>query len=402
MNAKFTPLAQRYHKALLDDVIPFWERHSPDRECGGYFTCLDRDGSVYDTDKFLWLQARQVWTFSMLHNQLEKRDSWLGLARHGAEFLKRHGRDENGDWYFSLTREGRPLIQPYNIFSDCFAAMAFSQFARAANDDEAREIAAHTYGNILRRKDRPKGKYTKAVPATRPSVSLALPMILANVTQELEWQLDSATFDRVIDTCLEEVFSLFLDKERQILHEQVAPDGTKQDSFEGRTINPGHGIEAMWFIMDIAERRKSRALAEKAVAVALSTLKLGWDPDFGGIFYFRDSQGHPPQQLEWDQRLWWVHMETLVALLKGFRLTGQEACWTWFERVHAYTWGHFPDPERGEWYGYLDRRGEVLLPLKGGKWKGCFHVPRGLYLCMRELEKLNETPDPSRPAGGGQ
>ena len=400
MIAKTAELARQYRQALLDDVLPFWERHSLDLECGGYFTCLDRDGSVFDTDKFLWLQARQVWTFSMLYNRLEKRDAWLRAARHGADFLKRYGRSGDGDWYFSLTRDGSPLVQPYNIFSDCFAAIAFSQYARAANDEEAGEIAARTYGNILRRRTQPKGSYTKAVPGTRPSISLALPMILANVTQEMEWQLDAPTFDHVIDTCLEEVFSLFLDKERLILHEQVAPDGTKQDCFEGRTINPGHGIEAMWFIMDIAERRNSPSLAKRATDVALSTLELGWDREFGGIHYFQDSQGHPPQQLEWDQKLWWVHVETLVALLKGFRLTGEDACRVWFERVHDYTWAHFPDPRFGEWYGYLNRRGEVLLPLKGGKWKGCFHVPRGLYLCMRELETLNEAAGRAGTAGG--
>jgi len=83
-----------------------------------------------------------------------------------------------------------------------------------------------------------------------------------------------------------------------------------------------------------------------------------------------------------------------VALLKGYRLTGRPECWEWFERLHDYTWKHFPDPEYGEWYGYLNRAGEVLLPLKGGKWKGCFHVPRGLYLCLRELEKLPAFPIP--------
>jgi N-acylglucosamine 2-epimerase len=184
------------------------------------------------------------------------------------------------------------------------------------------------------------------------------------------------------------VFSLFLDEGTQLLHEQVGPDGTKLDCFEGRVINPGHGIEAMWFLMDIAERRNDRPLMQQAISVALNTLEFGWDKEHGGIFYFLDAQGHPPQQLEWDQKLWWVHIETLVALLKGYRLTGQPACWDWFEKIHAYTWKHFPDPSFGEWYGYLNRRGEVLLPLKGGKWKGCFHVPRGLYLCMREFEKL--------------
>ena len=388
MTTRFSGLEQQYRNALLNDVLPFWEAHSVDREQGGFFTCLGRDGSVFDTDKFLWLQARQVWTFSMLYSRLEHRATWLQLARHGAEFLQRHGRDGEGNWYFSLARDGRPLVQPYNIFSDCFAAMAFSQCALAANDEAAKQIAERTYRNILRRKDDPKGKYSKAVPGTRPIISLALPMILANLTLELEWLLERGTFDEGIDTCLREVFSLFLDEGTQLLHEQVGPDGTKLDCFEGRVINPGHGIEAMWFLMDIAERRNDRPLMQQAISVALNTLEFGWDKEHGGIFYFLDAQGHPPQQLEWDQKLWWVHIETLVALLKGYRLTGQPACWDWFEKIHAYTWKHFPDPSFGEWYGYLNRRGEVLLPLKGGKWKGCFHVPRGLYLCMREFEKL--------------
>jgi N-acylglucosamine 2-epimerase len=398
MSTNFGRLSQQYAHALLDDVIPFWMQHSVDPENEGYFTCLARDGSVYDTDKFIWLQSRQVWMFSMLYNRLEKRDAWLEMARHGAEFLRRHGRDADGNWYFSLARDGRPLVQPYNIFSDCFAAMAFSQYALAANDESARQIADSTYRQILGRKDNPKGKYNKTVPGTRPLVSLSLPMILANLTLELEWLLDPGTFNQVVDTCVREVFDLFLDKEKQVLREQVAPDGSKVDCFEGRLLNPGHGIEAMWFILDIAERRNDRPMMERAGDVILQTLELGWDKPHGGICYFLDALGHPPQQLEWDQKLWWVHVETLVALLKCYRLTGRKACWTWYERVHDYTWKHFPDPEFGEWFGYLDRRGDVLLPLKGGKWKGCFHVPRGLFLCMRELEKLEANPINDRTA----
>ncbi len=104
-----------------------------------------------------------------------------------------------------------------------------------------------------------------------------------------------------------------------------------------------------------------------------------------------DAQGHPPQQLEWDQKLWWVHLETLVALAMAYRLTGRKDCWAWYQKVHDYTWEHFSDPDHGEWYGYLNRRGEVLLPLRGGKWKGCFHVPRALYLCWQQFEQLNNS-----------
>ena len=75
-------------------------------------------------------------------------------------------------------------------------------------------------------------------------------------------------------------------------------------------------------------------------------------------------------------------------MLKGYSLTGNEKCLGWFLKLDDYLWKHFKDNEFPEWFGYLNRRGEVLLPLKGGKWKGCFHVPRALYQIMTMLEGL--------------
>ena len=56
------------------------------------------------------------------------------------------------------------------------------------------------------------------------------------------------------------------------------------------------------------------------------------------------------------------------------------------DKIFDDTWDHFKDPEYPEWYGYLNREGNPLLDLKGGKWKGCFHVPRGLYEIWKILE----------------
>jgi N-acylglucosamine 2-epimerase len=388
MTQNLLDLSRLYRETLLEDIIPFWMQHSIDHEQGGYFTCLDRQGQVYDTDKFIWLQNRQVWMFSTFYNQIEPNPEWLKVAEHGAQFLAKHGRDEHGDWYFSLDRSGQPLIQPYNIFSDCFAAMAFSQYAAASGQEWAKEIALQAYGNVLRRQDNPKGKYTKAYPGTRPLKSLAVPMILANLTLEMSWLLPPAELDRVLAATVQEVMTDFRDPEQGYLREAVSPMGQRVDCYEGRLLNPGHGIEAMWFMMDIAQRQGNRELLLQATEVVIKTLEFAWDHQHGGIYYFLDDRGYPPQQLEWDQKLWWVHLETLVALAMGFRLTGDARCWEWYRKVHAYTWGHFADPAHGEWFGYLNREGKVLLNLKGGKWKGCFHVPRAMLLCWREFDKL--------------
>jgi N-acylglucosamine 2-epimerase len=377
----FSEYSQLYLRNLLDDCLPFWQRHSLDRESGGYFTCLNRNGEVYDTDKFVWLQARQVWTFAMLYNRFEKRDKWLDIAAHGADFLRKHGTDAEGNWYFSLDRQGNSLVQPYSIFSDAFAAIAFSQYALATDDEAAKQIALNAYHNVWRRKDNPKGKYSKAVPGTRPLKSFAIPMILSNVTLELEWLLGAEETQRLVDSCVDEIMTLFVDSHRGIIFENILPDGSHCDCFDGRLINPGHGIEGMWFIMEIAARKRDRALIERCINLALSITEFGWDREYGGIFYFLDAEGKPPQQLEWDQKLWWVHLEALVAMAMGYALTRRRECWEWYERIHDYAWKRFPDPQYGEWFGYLNRRGEVLLDLKGGKWKGCYHVPRALYRC---------------------
>jgi N-acylglucosamine 2-epimerase len=390
MTPNFLALSQLYRDTLLHNIIPFWMEHSIDHTHGGYFTCLDLQGQVYDTDKFIWLQNRQVWMFSTFYNQIEKNPDWLQVAAQGAEFLAQHGRDANGDWYFSLDRTGQPLIQPYNIFSDCFAAMAFSQYAAASGESAAQEIALQAYQNVLRRQDNPKGKYTKAYPGNRPMKSLAVPMILANLTLEMSWLLPPAELDRVLTATVKEVMEDFRDPEQGYMREAVDPRGQRVDCYEGRLLNPGHGIEAMWFMMDIAQRQGNRELLLQATEVVIKTLEFAWDKEYGGIYYFMDDRGHPPQQLEWDQKLWWVHLETLVALAMGYRLTGDARCWEWYQRVHEYTWTHFADAEYGEWFGYLNRRGEVLLNLKGGKWKGCFHVPRAMLLCWREFEQLSK------------
>lgn len=386
--ADFKALAAQYKSELLDRVVPFWLDKSQDEEFGGYFTCLDRDGSVYDTDKFIWLQGREVWMFSKLYNEVEQRKEWLDCAIQGAEFLKKYGHDGNLNWYFALDRQGNPLVEPYNIFSYTFAVIAFGQLAKATGSEEYAKIAKDTFDIVLSKVDNPKGRWSKASPGARQMKTFDLPMILCNVALEIEHLLDPDFLQQTIDTCLHEVLDVFYRPELGLIVEALGKDGELVDSLDGRKLNPGHAIESCWFIMDLGKRLGRQDLIDKAVEICLSEAKYGWDEQYGGIFYFMDRLGKPRHELEFDLKLWWVHLEALISFIKGYQLTGRKECLEWFERIHKYTWEHFRDEEYPEWFGYLNRRGEVLLPLKGGKWKGCFHVPRGLLNCWKILDEL--------------
>jgi len=377
----------KYKQELLQNVLPFWTKNSNDKEYGGFFTCLDREGGVYDTDKFMWLQGRQIWTMATMYNEVEAKAEWKEMALQGAEFILKNGRDENGDWYFALDRYGKPLVQPYNIFSDCFATMGLAALYKIEKNDQYADVAVSTFNRILERRDNPKGKYNKQYPNSRSLKGFSLPMILSNLALELEHIIDKQTVDQLIDEVMHEVMDVFYQKDTGLIMESVNLDGSFSDTFEGRLVNPGHIIEAMWFMMDLAIRREDADLMNLCIDIAIRALNYGWDQQYGGILYFKDILDKPLLQLEWDQKLWWVHLEALVCMAKGYAYTGRKDCKEWFEKLDEYSFSRFSDPSYGEWYGYLNRQGEPLLTLKGGKWKGCLHVPRALYKIYSTLEQ---------------
>jgi N-acylglucosamine 2-epimerase len=385
---RIADLLSQYRHCLFDDVIPFWIKHSIDQQHGGYLTCLDRDGSVYGTDKAMWLQGREVWMLSKLYNTVEKRSEWIEAARTGYDFLVTHGFDTDGRVFFQTTRDGRPLRKRRYLFAESFAVIACAEFAKATGDERALQRARDTYRLMVRLYRTPGALPPKVLPATRQAKSHAMPMILLATTQELR-QVDSdALYKDIVDSSLHEIFNHFVKPNEHALLETVGLNGERLDSPQGRCINPGHAIESAWFIMREGQTRNDASLIKSALDILDWSLEWGWDPKYGGLLYFVDVEGKPPEQLEWDMKLWWPHTEALYATLLAHHLTGNVKYADWFEKMHRWSFDHFADPEYGEWFGYLHRDGTLSLPLKGNMWKGCFHLPRALWLCIKLLEEM--------------
>ena len=213
-------------------------------------------------------------------------------------------------------------------------------------------------------------------------------MILIATTQALREVDNEPLYKEVVDLCMKDVFENFVHKELKVLLECVGPNGEVIDNPQGRCINPGHAIETSWFLMEEGLFRKDNEIIKKALDILDWSLERGWDKEYGGILYFVDLDGKSPEQLEWDMKLWWPHNEALYALLLAHHITGDSKYEEWYEKVHKWTFSHFPDPEYGEWYGYLHRDGTVSLPIKGSAFKCPFHLPRYLMNGMQLLEKM--------------
>jgi len=382
-------LIATYRDGLLNDTLPFWLQHAPDRECGGYLNFLDADGSVVSTDKPMWPTGRFIWLLSKLYNDVERKAEWLDTARHGMDFMRQHAFDDDGRMFYAVTRDGNPLRKRRYLYTETFGVIALAEYAKASGDAQALEHAHNLFDLILRYQSTPGLLEPKSITATRTLKSHGMPMIMLATAQVLRGVDPKPLHDQVIEQSMHEVFTHFLKPEFNALLETVGPNGEFLDEPVGREINPGHAIETAWFILEEARHRNNdRGLIEQACQIIDWSLELGWDQEHGGIYYFRDCQGKPCPQYEHDMKLWWPHNEAIYATLLAYHLTGDDKYLQWHRKIHDWAYDHFPDPNNGEWFGYLHRDGTLSSPLKGNMWKGPFHLPRMQLYSWKLLESM--------------
>ncbi len=392
-------LSALYRDTLLNDVMPFWLRHGMDPEHGGILTCLDRDGSVVDTDKSVWFQGRAAWMFATLANtqaldgdcKSPARADCLSAARSCIEFIRTHCYAPEGKLYFTVTREGQPLRMRRYVYSESFAAIANAVYAKATGDERAAEDAVKNFATYLHHSFTP-GVMPPKFEAARPSKGIGPHMIGIATAQELRANLGDVTVSgrtctEWIDRSFAEIERDFLKPEHRALLEVVSPDGRVIDHHDGRTLNPGHAIECAWFALHEGELRGDQRLIQLGCTILDWMWARGWDAEHGGLLYFTDLLGKPVQEYWHDMKFWWPHNEAIIATLLAWQLTGEPRFAALHAQVHDWSFKHFPDPEHGEWFGYLHRDGRLSSRVKGGIYKGPFHLPRMLWYCWQRLER---------------
>lgn len=384
--------AESYKKDLTENIMPFWMEYGLDRENGGVYTCVDRDGSLMDTTKSVWFQGRFAFICSFAYNNVEKNQEWLDAAKSTLEFIEKHCFDEQGHMYFSVTAEGKPLRKRRYVFSETFAAIAMSEYALATGDQHWAKRAIQVFEDTQRFLATP-GFLPAKFEADVKLQGHSIVMILINVGSCIRKVVNDPKLTQQIDESIEKLKKYFIHPEFKCLLETVGENGEFIDTNMTRTINPGHCIETSWFIMEEAKLRGwDKPMFDLALQVFDWSWDWGWDKQYGGIINFRDCKNLPSQDYSQDMKFWWPQCETIIASLYAYLGTGDEKYLYRHERISEWTYAHFPDAEYGEWYGYLHRDGTVAQPAKGNLYKGPFHIPRmmikGYMLCQEILKKL--------------
>ncbi len=386
---------RKLQQELNDVMLPFW-KDKLDVKYGGMPTFLDEFGDTFSSDKGVWFQGRVAWTFSNLINRFGENDEYLSIARSCKRFMDKHCFDVDGRMFFTVTRDGRAIRKRRYFFSEAFYIAGSAEYALASGEKKALADAKKVYNSIRRIYKNPSSDPYKVPPkynpAVRPLKPLANPMIMLNVSSVMA-RCDSENRQFYIDECrhyIDDILRLHYHPHKQALMETVGVNGEFIDEPIGRTINPGHAIEAAWFMLqELGSFNDGQQLMPKALNILDWSLERGWDNEYGGINYFEDIDGRPMEQYEHDMKLWWPAGESLVATLMAYEMSGNEKYAKWFEKIFDYSFDRFSDKDRGEWVGYLTRDGKWQYPvIKSNCYKGLFHITRMLLMCDEMLARM--------------
>ena len=403
-----------YLKELYEEVLPFWEKYSPDLEFGGVFTCFSNNGSeLLSEDKYIWSQGRMLWVLSRILKRRDISEERLEklslLADKTADFLMNKSRLENGNCVFLTDREGNIKLSggvyDASFYADCFVILGTAEYASCKKDYDALAFSLDLYLHTRARVESgsfrtdpypvPKGYRTHGITMILTNTARTLADAMADLCHPDAEEISKQAYEYAKDT-----LDSFTD-ENSILHEMVRVDGSfDTESQIGRYVNPGHTIEDCWFMETEWRRFGDTERYEKTKRVLKNALRLGWDSEYSGVRLFADMEGGDPVGTVPDptepmvkktsddngSKLWWVHSETLYSTL----LFGEdEEIAAWYPKVKDYTFKTFPNREndRGEWIQIRARDGSpenriVALPVKDP-----FHIMRNYLLIIEYLEK---------------
>ncbi len=232
--------------------------------------------------------------------------------------------------FFTVTNDGRGIQKRRYYFSETFAAIGCAEYYPESKDPRAL-MDARYYFDIAY--DCFTGKrYTapKFNPETCKLKALSPIMIMLSTAQTMR-AIDKEQYDILDGGFLTE----------KALWENVSVDGKAIDTPTGRIVNPGHSMEAAWFVMPEGLLTNDKRAIEAGKKIIDLTMPIGWDPAQGGVIAFTDVSGKPPVQIEWDMKLWWPQCETMITARLAYTLFQEEKYQKMYQTTKDYCERYF-------------------------------------------------------------
>ena len=417
-------LRQQLRHQLFEVVLPFWDKHGIDHECGGIMCSLDYDGTLLSTAKNLWFLGRAIWVYSFLYNHFGKDPEFLAVAKKTKEFVFKYALQQDGWWAEELSREGK-VLRPYGGDTEGMYHLAegLHEYALASGDEQSHDTSFALLKKLFRKFNSPNFRYRGAdfpylwasPRAVRPQGLWFLNLTLA--TQMLERENDEEV-TMIADHSVDAIMNRHYNPDIGLNTEMLFFDFSRPKE-EAQKSRFGHCVEALWMVMEEANRRGDETLWNTCAERIHHHLNAGWDYIYGGLSqwvnvdhptYRWPVETPPGTRLEFHfvgeyeyLKCLWCQNETLIATLNVWEQTGAEWSADYFGLAYRIANEKFWQSARGYAAGamlFADRR-MTFQPHVGRQDN--FHPIRQLMLNILTVERAIQRATASiRPEHGAR
>jgi len=401
---------------LVNELLPFWIPRMIDNTDGGYLTHFDQAGDDSGEDeKSLIAQTRCLYTLSSAHRAGYGGGTYAGLARHGFDFLiNKMWDNDHGGFYWMMDRKGNVKIDQKIIYGHSFAIYSLSEYTLATGDPRGQEYAEKVFDLIQKYcTDTMYGGYremfhrdwTLCGPGSqggdRKTLDVHMHLMEAFTTLyecsglEVHRRKLLEDIDLLLNRIIHPVYKTGIP---QFYRDwSVAPQirfdiiwGWDRFSAEGQKGNAtdntcfGHNIEFVWLLIHALEILKIDPKEYSGLfrTILDHTVDNGIDPEFGGVYVEGPHSGGVYDR----EKEFWQQAETLIGLLDGVILFGDEKYWQAYRNVHRFVMDKMVNKGVGEWYPLLTRRGEPIWTHMSHSWKINYHTVRSMIQSIRRLK----------------
>jgi len=374
----------------LTCVLPFWERYGIDRDHGGFITHLARDGRITDaSQKFLVGQTRMIYSFAT-GAELGGQPEWLTMADQGVDFLLRHFRDfEHDGWFWSTSREGRPMDTMKRAYGHAFATYALAEYARIAGDSSALAAATHTWSLMSKYLWDPDndGVIEACTPAWEPADkghTMGTHLHALEAVLALNEAVGGNRFWPHARSICDLLVAHAVDTQHQCGLDEFSPDWRCKPERSRTLVNYGHNLEAAWLLLRVHRQEDAPTYRDTARQFLDYSLRFGLDATHGGVF----SHGPLGENATVREKIWWVQCEGAAAFLLGYLEFGDRRYWEAFRSVAGFCRRYLHDAEHGEWYASTDEDGTPRQMAKGSEWKAAYHVVQACRYVQQYMSQI--------------
>lgn len=362
------------------EMLDYWVERAIDWDEGGIMTCLDRDGSLWNTVKPGWFQGRSLFSFAKGYNDIKKNPEWLRACHKLYDFICKHvyiPGDPHGHMYFMLDKQGNGFKSADDLFTETFALMGMAEYYKATGDEEVLQRVRRIYDESLQFYYRnPRFFEDGSLSIEKEKMPLSWCMMCLCSVQTMrgcdpEREAEYSGFLR--EVC-EDVYRYYYNEKLNMIVELDYDP-------------PGHTCEVLWFMLAEGLYQKDEKLVRHMAEMTALLMEKTYDFENGGLPLFKSFFDLPDRTEGWDIRRWWVQVELMLALIYSWAGTKDEKFLQWYRMVHEYVFAHFPDRMYGEWYGYIRQNGTPATDVKGDELKGPYHLPR----CFIAIYNLLDT-----------